>query len=360
MKEKILEIIKRKGPSFPTDISSELNTESYFVSAYLSEMISKKEILISNMKIGSSPLYFLPSQKNMLEHFSSKLNPKDKLAYEELKTKKVLRDSKLTPLLRVSLKNIKDFAIPLEVSFNNKKELFWKFYSIQAQEATELIKQYLSEIATPSSETLSTPSTPKNTTKVNNENQINPPLTTSPLKEVTSNDQANEKINIDSKSQELKKHTAENEDELIKLKKEIKKLKKENTFIKNKKQINNIEENTDLDSFDVEQRIKNSNDEFMKKIIDFLNDKNIEITDFEIIKKNSDIDIFIQIPTTLGRIQYLCKAKNKKRINETDLELSYASSIENKLPVIFLTNGDLTKKSKEKLATLKNIKFVNF
>ena len=43
-------------------------------------------------------------------------------------------------LTRVVLRNIKDFAIPLNVQNNEQKLLFWKWYLVDNTEAEEIIK----------------------------------------------------------------------------------------------------------------------------------------------------------------------------------------------------------------------------
>ena len=44
-----------------------------------------------------------------------------------LRVKKVLRDISLEPVMRVALRELKDFAIPLNVKINGNSEVFWKF-----------------------------------------------------------------------------------------------------------------------------------------------------------------------------------------------------------------------------------------
>ena len=49
--------------------------------------------------------------------------------------KKILEDNKLEPAIRVALRNIKDFAVPLVI----ENSLFWKFHSINEQEAKSML-----------------------------------------------------------------------------------------------------------------------------------------------------------------------------------------------------------------------------
>ena len=142
-RDKILQAIRNKGPVLPVHISKEIGTNILFASAMLSELVARKELKISNLKIGGSPLYYIPGQEQMLENFIDKLNDKDKAVYSLIKGKKLLRDCEESPINRVALRSIKDFAIPLEVTHNNKKEIFWKWYSLDNQEAERYIKNIL-------------------------------------------------------------------------------------------------------------------------------------------------------------------------------------------------------------------------
>ena len=67
--KKITDFLKSKGPGLPIQIAKEINQSSLFVSAYLSELADEKTIKISHLKVGGSPLYFLPGQEQLLEKF---------------------------------------------------------------------------------------------------------------------------------------------------------------------------------------------------------------------------------------------------------------------------------------------------
>ena len=63
-----------------------------------------------------------------------------------LKNKKVIRDKSAGPWQRVALKELKDFAIPLNVGFGGEYELFWKWYLTTNEEAKGLIKELIKPI----------------------------------------------------------------------------------------------------------------------------------------------------------------------------------------------------------------------
>jgi len=80
----------------------------------------------------------------------------------------------------------------------------------------------------------------------------------------------------------------------------------------------------------------------------YFNDKNITIKQVEVIRKGSEIDYVLEIPTPVGSITYYCRAKSKKRCNDSDLASAFVQGQQKKLPVFFLAN-DLTKRAKEML-----------
>ncbi len=130
-------------PLQPVRVATELKTSSLIASAMLSEIKGKGKLKVSYLKIGSSPLYYLPEKKEQLENYSDALNDKEKRAYNLLKQEKILQDSKLDPLTKVCLSQIKDFAEPIKVTFNWGSEIFWKWYSTSNSEAEEIIKKLI-------------------------------------------------------------------------------------------------------------------------------------------------------------------------------------------------------------------------
>jgi len=69
-----------------------------FASAILSELLSSKSIKISHMRVGASPLYFLPGQEEKLEEKVENLKSVERETQEKLKLKKVIKDEKRAQL----------------------------------------------------------------------------------------------------------------------------------------------------------------------------------------------------------------------------------------------------------------------
>lgn len=138
IKEKILSSLRINGPSLPVQIAKAIELESLFAGAFLSELAGERAIKISNLKVGGSPLYYLQGQEPMLENFSNYLHGKEKDAFLLLKDKKILKDTEQEPSIRVALRNIKDFAFA--IIEKSEKQIFWRFYSTNENEAIEMIK----------------------------------------------------------------------------------------------------------------------------------------------------------------------------------------------------------------------------
>ena len=130
IKDKIISFIKMNGPSLPVHIASRIETSILFTSAFLSELLAEKRLKMSNMRVGSSPLYFIDGQEPGLEKFAQHLRSKEKEAFLLLKDKKFLKDAVQQPAIRVALRDIRDFAIP----FKKEDEIFWRFFTVSESE----------------------------------------------------------------------------------------------------------------------------------------------------------------------------------------------------------------------------------
>src|SRR3989344_5119739 len=144
VQDKIIFFLKNGGPTIPSKVAKHINTNILFASAHLSDLVSQGKVLVSSLKIGGSPLYYLSGQEDQLYNFAlGNLNSKDMKVLDKLKEKKVLRESNLDLLSKVSLRSLKDFAVPLKVNFYGNVELFWKWHLLPQEETNEAIKDHL-------------------------------------------------------------------------------------------------------------------------------------------------------------------------------------------------------------------------
>jgi len=298
-KEKVIQAIRIRGPVIPAQIAKVIGTDILMASAMLSELVSKNVLKISHVKFGSTPLYYLPGQESRLRDFAKNLHEKEKRAYDLLMQRKILRDKIAEPVVRVALRNIKDFAVPLQVKINDNVEIFWKWYLITNEDAAGIIKETVK---------FDKPKEPKK--------EIKPAQETIAEKEQEKPREEQKEI----KREELKEILPEKEEK--------------KTFVD-----------------------KTAEDAFLNEIKKFLEKNNIELIEEKIVKKKSDLDLVIEVPSAVGSLTYYCKAKSKKRISDSDLSSAFVQGQLKKLPVLFLTKGELTKKAKEMLSKeFKNIK----
>lgn len=310
----ILQLMNTKGPLLPVHAAKAIGSDILMASAHLSELASRKKVRISKIKVGGSPLYYLPGQEPQLENFSDNLNLKEKEVFDLLKQKKVVRDNAIEPAHRVALRQLKDFAFPLNVSFNNTKELFWKWHTASNEEVTNTIRQLI------------TPPKP--------EVKGEPPEVQKPKPEVQKQIPVQREA---TKQKPLAKKP--------RLEKKIEKpIQKKITKPEPKKIEDELKEEPPKPK---DEEIITS--PFIKELNKYFSKNNIEIIERNIIRKGSEIDLIVKVPSNVGALTYFCKAKAKKRLNDGDLSSAFIQGQMKKLPVLLLTKGILTKKAQEML-----------
>jgi len=298
LKEKIFEYIDRNGPLLPYVVAKEFRVTNIFVSALMSELVSNKRIKISRAKIGGSPVYYVKHQEaKLVDLLRTHVGQKPKEALDLLKEKKVLRDRDCLPYERVALRELEDFAIPVKLVINDVEEIFWKWYLLPDEEAKDLIGKSLELLYAP----------PK---------------------------------------KEEKKEIVKEHKEIIKEVKEHKEIVKEP---KKKKKF--------LQEVLVEKKPKIDTD-FEKLVSEYFKRKEIKILEKIQVSKKKEFNLIVQVPTSVGELSYFVKARSKKSLSEGDLLLAFTEGQNMKLPTLFISNGDVTKKANEYMS--KNLKGMSF
>lgn len=315
LKERVFDYVNMHGPILPGVIAKEFHSTNIFISALLSELVTNKRVKLSRAKIGGSPLYYCKDQEaKLVDLLRGGLGQKPREALDILKEKKVLRDRDCLPFERVALRELEDFAIPVKLVINDTEEIFWKWYLLPDQEAKELIEHSLERIYSPKKEEQALVEVSK----------------------VLGTETDFAKISEESKSLEVQKPVE-------KEKKKKKKFLQEVLVDKGKKE-KAIEEDKD--------------NSFESLIIQYLKKKEIKILDKVVIAKNKEMNFTVQIPTPVGELCYFVKARHKKSLSEGDLLLAFTEGQNVKLPTLYLSTGESTKKAKEYMA--KNLKGMNF
>jgi len=306
LKFKILEYVRRYGPCLPVQLSKQINSNILFAGAVLSELVANQKVKISIAKIGGSPVYYIPGQEPKLVMLYQYLHEKEKKAYDLLKQNKVLHDRSLEPYQRVALRELKDFAYPIQ----HENDLFWRWYMLSDEESINLIKEIY-----------------KKDSVVNEVQKEQVKLEEVPKQEI--------KIELPQVIQQ----------QAIEIKKEVQPVieQKKLEIIKE-----HIEQKTPvIKSKKVIKRVKKDPNQFYTNLINYLDKKKIEKLEEEITKKDKEFEIISNITSNMGTIRFLIVAKDKKKISDGDLSLAHNKAQLKKLPLIFLSNGDLMKSAKE-------------
>ncbi len=95
--------------------------------------------------------------------------------------------------------------------------------------------------------------------------------------------------------------------------------------------------------------------EFWDKLHGFFTENKITLNEKAVVKRKIDFDLIVELPSAVGTLSYYCKARSKKKISDADISAAYVQGQIKKLPVIFLTDGELTPQAKIVLAQLKGI-----
>ena len=303
IKEKIILVFKKRGPSLPVHVAKETGLNILFASAFLSELLNEKKIKISNMRVGNSPIYFVSGQEIMLEKFSEYLKSKEKEAFLLLRQKKFLKDSEQEPAIRVALRAIKDFALP----FKKNEEIHWRYFNTPEMEFKELKTKT------------------KKPTKSKSEISMFPERKSEPKIYISSEVKSKSEISMIPEGKSKEKQS------------DLKILEKPKTLNK---------------------KIKEKSD-FTIKILNFLKIKDIELIE-EIESKKKEFLGIAKIKTSLGSIEILIIAKDKKKITKNDFELALQKNNVYRRIVFFVSTGEINKKTEEFLNEYKNIiKFLN-
>ncbi len=291
-RDKILSLAQAQ-PLLPNTVAKALSTNSIMAGAMLSEMCSKGLLKTSALRVGGSPLYLIPGKEEQLLNHLQNLNEKDRRTVLKLQEEKIIREQESDPFTRVSLATIKDFAKPLTVSYDGKQETFWKWFTLTDKEAEDSIRQKLEPTKIQEQQKQVQPEKPK----------TQEPVEEKPVRE-----------------QKIKQQEPRPVQETL-----------------------------------APKQTPEPNGEFWDKLNTFFTQSNITLLNKTAIKKKTDFDLTLEVPSPVGKLTYYCKARSKKKITDADISAAYVQGQIKKLPVILLTDGELTKQAHTILGQLKGI-----
>ncbi len=299
-KEKILQYMRRNGPSQPTRIAKELGVDSIIASALLANLVSKNIIKVSHMKIGGSPLYYLPGQERNLQKFSDKLPGKEREAYNLIKSEQVVKNEELDPAIRVAISYLKDFAKPITIMLKNQQEMkLWKWYMLSNEDATKIIRE-------------------KYFNQSNKERKEEKPI----VKKI-------EQKKVESFQEPISQEKIEVEEDKEKERKEQGKEDKKNQEENQKEQEEQKEESNEPQEnipSDIRKAMQNR-----KLVIEHYEEG-----------KGKDAEMKAHVDG-FDRHKIFIYITRKKRINEKDIAMAYLKAELKRIPLIIMHKGDFTK-----------------
>lgn len=352
--DRILQFLSVNGPSLPSKVAKVISSEILIASAHLADLSAQGKLKISNLKVGGSPLYYLAGQEEQLEKFAAgNLNPQDLQVLNMLKEKQVLREKELELLPKVALRGMKDFALPLQVTFRDTVELFWKWHLLPEEETNRLVREKLVGV--------------ENAERMANEENEKATLESQSAPKAFSEEERAQKM------EEIWKKTIEKEESKREIVKEEPELKKEE-----QRKLGEIEEEIKGEKGEKALRSKETEDkttakrtakvreksvpaipkkrvvvaeEFLPQLENYFRSKKILLEQKEVLRKNAEVNFMLKVPSVVGNITYFCKAKNKSKCDEKDLSSAYMEAQIKKLPLLFLYTREFTKKAQEMLDT---------
>jgi hypothetical protein len=286
--DQVLQYVQQNGPCVPNDIRQALKAQDNFVvGAILSELANAGKLKMTDMSLGTSRFYFDPNQPQTLEKVGHHLNEKDVRAFQLLQAERVVKNSELTPILRVSMAAIRDFSRPLKVRTDEGEELFWYYYLLSAEEAFELTKKkFLGEP----------------------ERRLEPPTVEQKFPE-----KAPEPKPVEKKPRTVKPKAPPVLQTALPTQPAL-------------------------------------TDGFAKQLHEYFESKQISVLQL-LSNKKTEVDCIVALPSGVGALHYYCKAKAKKTTSEGDLASALLESQQHKLPLLYVAGGTLTKKAQELLTT---------
>lgn len=308
-KEMIMSFIKNRGPSLPISVAKDAKVSTLFASAFLSELYHERRLRMSHLKVGSTSLYLIPGQEQQLENFTQYLNHKEQEAFHLIKQHGTLKEEELQPAIRVAIREIKDFAIPIQ---ENQKTI-WKYAF--AKDSVQPIQQaqQVQSIVMPSN-----PAIPASVQEAV-QNQLSSQLIEEPK---TS-------IQVISEVQEKPKKE--------RIKKEIPKPSFEFNLTKV-----------------IDEPIEIIETQLGKQVRKYCNEKSLEIVKIE-EEKGKNFSAILSLQTPVGKQHYYCIARDKKKINEQDIQQALEKAQKNRMPTLILISAPLDKKGQALISDWQNM-----
>jgi hypothetical protein len=325
--DKVLEIVQKSQGVLPVEVASKLGVDSFLANAYLSQLAETGKIVRSNTRIGGTNLYFIPGQEKLAE-------------------------SKISSILEQAKKTAKMYAPEGAASRTNpeieqKRQAFAeRLREIEEKEPKKGKKVIPNAIPEPGHKVM--PITIKHVSQevVGADpgraigGQLMPKLVIEPKVKEPEPEEPIKEILTPAVQEKL-----ETKEEPIAAEPEFEEVA-----------YNELEIKTGIDELPGDGIREVIEKTFLKKpekpmepgpLVDaalaMLVDAGSDIIFRELKRKGKEADIAFDLPTKIGNIRMLAIVRDKKSITEADLSMAYTEGVNRKMPVVFMTNGKMTK-----------------
>lgn len=310
----VFRYIQEHGPTVPNALRQALKLQDNFVSgALLSELVDGGKLGVTYLNHGTSKFYYDVDHPETLESVSQFLNEKDQRAWKLLQQEKVVKAEELTPLLRVAMANIKDYSRELVLQTPAGDQIYWRYYLLSEDDAIELVKQKYFGMKKEQQEA-------RKSEKIEERHEEKP-----------------------EKPKQEEKQTLKQEEKLVSEHQES--LPKTSEQKKPKKHTIHAEKSTPSLSEGFAKRV---HDQFEKKGIALI---------AVVTNTKTDFAATVTVKSSVGPVEYYCKAKAKKTTNDGDLATAVLEAQHHNLPLLYIADI-LSKKAQELQKTIKGVTII--
>lgn len=325
--DRILELVQKTGPVLPVDIASKLGLDSFLASAYMQQLVEQGRLSVGKERIGGSQIFFTPGQESSAA-------------------------AKVKALVEAGKKTARMFAkeVPSNPEVQKKRDEFAaRLSEIESKEKkSKLVEPHA--VLQPGHKVM--PITIKH---------VSEEVGSVPERAVGGLMMPKPKI-----VEEIKPAPKEKEKEPEPVVTEVEEVHYEKPKLEVPEPAPEPEAAEELKpKSPFREAIEKT---FLKKpekpvepcpLVDaalaMLVDSGSEIISKELTKKGKEANITFDLPTKLGNLRMLAVVRNKKSITEADLSMAYTEGTNKKIPVLFVTNGKLTKLAQSYLQVISGL-----
>ncbi|MFH1450957.1 MAG: hypothetical protein ABIF92_03175 [archaeon] len=146
--EKILDYVRRTGPSTPIEVAQRVGSDSMIVAAILVDAASQHRIKRSKRRVnGSYRYYYFPEQEKALQkRINGVLTPQDKDMIQKILNEKIICELDVAPQEISILSGLEDLIQGFTFEYNNRIVRGWSAPTITEEKAREDILKRLKPV----------------------------------------------------------------------------------------------------------------------------------------------------------------------------------------------------------------------